>query len=171
MKKKRENVLDCTENISKQEEREIKKEVALKGENHFNLPENNMLLQPTFYQIFRLKERESACEGAKKKEGLKKPYKRPTVFPCLLPNAELLYGRGREKMAPGSHLLVLLPTAVVQLNPLWPLPHAPSQPVMLGDSRVVVADTHTHTLRIRFPTPMIPSHHLPPSIHKTPRAK
>lgn len=48
MKKKRENVLDCTENISKQEEREIKKEVALKGENHFNLPENNMLLQPTF---------------------------------------------------------------------------------------------------------------------------
>jgi hypothetical protein len=74
-------------------------------------------------------------------------------------------------MAPGSHLLVLLPTAVVQLNPLWPLPHAPSQPVMLGDSRVVVADTHTHTLRIRFPTPMIPSHHLPPSIHKTPRAK
>ncbi|KAL5657003.1 hypothetical protein ACJX0J_030166, partial [Zea mays] len=41
-------------------------------------------------------------------------------------------------MAPGSHLLVLLPTAVVQLNPLWPLPHAPSQPVMLGDSRVVL---------------------------------
>jgi hypothetical protein len=69
-------------------------------------------------------------------------------------------------MAPGSHLLVLLPTAVVQLNPLWPLPHAPSQPVMLGDSRVVVADTHAHCA-----AHTIPSHHLPPSIHKTPRAK
>lgn len=70
--RERENVLDCTENISKQEEREREGEVALKGENHFNLPENNMLLQATFYQIFRLKEMESDCGGAKKKRMVKK---------------------------------------------------------------------------------------------------
>lgn len=62
-------------------------------------------------------------------------------------------------MAPGSHLLVLLPTAVVQLNPLWPLPHAPSQPVMLGDSRVVVADTHTHTHCAYDSLPSSPTQH------------
>jgi len=58
---------------------------------------------------------------------------------------------GEEKIAPGSHLLVLLPTSVVQLNPCrFFLMRQASQPVMLSDSRVV-ADT----LRIRFP-PSVP---------------